>query len=338
LVDVLIAGGGPVGLAAGIRAARAGLEVVIAEPRTPPIDKACGEGLMPGALWEFEHLGVPIDAGRAFTGVCYRQGASHVAADFPSGPGRGVRRTDLHEALRAAAVDAGVRWIPARIESVESDADGVTADGHRARWLLVADGLGSRIAAHLGLASPKPRHPRFGVRRHFAVTPWSDRVEVHWSPRAEAYITPVADDQVGVALLFSGKGRFDDLIADFPALVERLGDPISGTLGAGPFWRVPRRRTLGRTLLIGDAAGFLDPLTGEGLRHGLASARLAVQAICDEAPERYERAWPRLIRRYRWLTAALLFVAHRPWTRRRIVPVAQRCPWMFRRVVHMLSE
>jgi len=338
MVDLLIAGGGPVGLAAAIRGADAGLKVVVAEPRTGILDKACGEGLMPGALREFTDLGVSIDGGRAFDGVRYWQGTSSVAAGFPAGPGLGVRRTVLYGALRDRAESAGVTWVQERIEGVEQRADGITASGIEARWLLAADGLGSRIAQHVGLVAPAPRWARFGIRRHFAVAPWSDMVEVHWSPRAEAYVTPVSDDEVGVAILFYGKGRFDDLIADFPALQDRLHSPTTSAKGAGPFWRIPPRRTAGRVVLVGDAAGFLDPLTGEGLRHGLASARVAIDAILADRPDRYEAAWPKIIRRYRWLTAGLLFLGNRSWTRERIVPVAARCPWIFRRVVHLLSE
>jgi flavin-dependent dehydrogenase len=338
LVDVLIAGGGPAGLAAGICAARAGLEVVIAEPRSLPIDKACGEGLMPGALRALSALGVNIQDGYRFTGVCYRQGSVHVSASFPNGHGLGVRRVALQTQLYQAAKEAGVRWVEERVEAVKMNTNSVSANGHTARWLLVADGLNSRVAQTLGLHSKAPDKPRFGVRQHFATAPWSDRVEVYWSKNAEAYVTPVSNDTVGVALLFRKRGRFDTLIADFPSLKERLGQPCSTQLGAGPFWRIPPQRTKGRALLIGDAAGFLDPLTGEGLRLGIISARLAIDAILANAPERYERAWPAMIRPYRWLTAGLLSLANNPWTRAGIVPVAAKCPWVFRRLVRMLSK
>ena len=110
-VDLLVAGGGPVGLAVAIGARAAGLSVAVVEPRAVPVDKACGEGLMPAAVAALGRLGVPV-TGRPFVGIRYLSPGRAVAANFRAGPGLGVRRTTLHAALlrvRIAAEEQALR-------------------------------------------------------------------------------------------------------------------------------------------------------------------------------------------------------------------------------------
>jgi len=91
-------------------------------------------------------------------------------------------------------------------------------------------------------------------------------------------------------------------------------------------------------MLVGDAAGYVDALTGEGIAVGLASARALVDAVVADDPASYERAWWRVTRRYRWLTESLLWAGHRTVTRRLIVPSAQRLPWAFGAAVNQLAD
>jgi flavin-dependent dehydrogenase len=337
-VDVLVVGGGPVGLAAAIRARSRGLTATVVEPRPGPVDKACGEGLMPSALAELAALGVEV-GGRPFVGIRYQRDGLHAEARFRAGPGRGVRRTELHAALAARAEAAGAGHLRRSVHQVTQDAHGVRADDLRARWLLAADGLHSAVRRSAGLHRAAPGPARYGLRRHYRLAPWTDFVEVHWSPRVEAYVTPVADDLVGVAVLGPPGIGYDEALSDLPALGARLrGAPaVTAVRGAGPLRQRASAVRAGRVLLVGDAAGYVDALTGEGLATGLASARLAVAALAAGRPEAYPRAWARETRRYRLLTQGLLAVAGRPRLRTILVPAAVRFPAGFTRVVDLLA-
>ena len=375
--DVLIAGGGPVGLATAIEARRRGYSVIVAEPRDGPIDKVCGEGLMPGALTALHELGVD-PAGWERVGISYRDSARHVEHRFRSGPGRGVRRTVLHRALHERAAGLGSEFLPVRVDHLSQDADGVSAAGVRVRWLLACDGLHSKVRRLAGLAvasqaangavGPVPQGPvqegrkaagrglvgggsvgrgsargdrparRFGLRRHFRIAPWTDFVEVHWGRGVEAYVTPVADDEVGVALLGPPGVGYSRQLTCFEELWGRLrsAEPASRVSGAGPLRQNSRRRVAGRVRLVGDASGYVDALTGEGLRVGFAQARAAV-ATLEDGPQAYERAWRAATRDYRVLTSGLVRWASSP-ARGAIVPAASALPGLYGAVVDRLAH
>lgn len=340
--EVAVAGGGPAGLAAAIAAALEGCSVAVIEPKVGIIDKACGEGLMPGGVRMLRELGVASVAGHPFKGICYRLAKNpNVVAcgTFEGEEGLGVRRTELHRALVQRAKSVGVRWVHEAVTSIEQKPDRVCVAGLEARWLIAADGLHSRIRGMLGLERPAPGRPRFGVRRHYAIAPWSDRVEVWFGDGAEAYVTPVARDLVGVAFLYEPPGKFDELLSRFPMLEERLRghEPVTKARGAGPFRQRVKARRAGRVLLAGDAAGYVDPLTGEGVALGMATGALAATCAARGVPEQYERGWSSLTRGYRVLTSALLAVARRPYLHRGLVTAARMMPFAFDGALAMLD-
>ncbi|MGL5817830.1 MAG: NAD(P)/FAD-dependent oxidoreductase [Phycicoccus sp.] len=336
--DVLVAGGGPVGLTTALHAARAGLDVAVVEPRHGTIDKACGEGLMPGAVATLHGLGVR-PAGEPITGIRYLDRTRAVDAPFRRGAGRGVRRTALQAALSEAVLAAGVPVLRRPVRHVEDRGDHLLVDGEPTRYLMAADGLHSPVRRMVGLDRPGDPPRRYGQRVHVATAPWTSMVEVHWSAVGEAYVTPVSPGIVGVAVLTGERRRLEDLVAEFPQLVGRLDGPaVTSVRGAGPLRQRSRRRVQGRVLLVGDASGYVDALTGEGIALGLAQARAAVDAVARGRPQHYELAWRRLGWRHDLLTRTLLAATRHRAVRDRVVPTAAALPTVFATAVDQLAR
>ncbi|MES2093649.1 MAG: FAD-dependent monooxygenase [Actinomycetota bacterium] len=338
-VDVLVVGGGPVGLAAAIEARLRGLSVAVVEQRQGRVDKACGEGLMPGALPALARLGVD-PPGFALRGVSYRAAGFRADHRFATGVGRGVRRTALHDALAERARSLGVVVVRGKVDALEQDSRSVTAAGIRARYLVAADGLHSTVRRLSGLERPiAARGRRYGVRRHFRIEPASDLIEVYWTPKAEVYVTPVGGGVVGIAALGRQGLDFDTVLAGIPALAALVAgsEPASALRGAGPFRQGTTRRSLGRVLLVGDASGYVDAITGEGIRVGLAQAEAAIASISRDDPQGYEREWMLRTQDFRILTAGLVAAANSPF-RGAIAPAASALPRVFGAVVERLAR
>ncbi|WP_347882083.1 FAD-dependent oxidoreductase [Amnibacterium sp. CER49] len=335
--DLVVVGGGPVGLVTALEAARAGLEVVVVEPRDVPVDKACGEGLMPGALEVLDRLGIEVP-GAPIRGFRYADERVVAEHRFRGPAGRGVRRPVLHAALAAALSAHGVPLLRARVERLEQDARGVDVAGIRARYVAGADGLHSTVRRLAGLEGRAARRPRYGLRRHWPVTPWTDLVEVHWRPGFEVYVTPVGPAEVGVAVLGARGLDLTTAVAACAPVAERLAGarPADAVRGAGPLRQRSTARVRGRIALVGDAAGYVDALTGEGLAVGFASARALVAAVAADDLASYERAWRRTARAQRLVTEGVLRLATSP-LRRAVVPIARAVPPAFGTAVDLLA-
>ncbi len=303
MTDVFIIGGGPAGLAAAMAVRRKGLTVTVADAGRPPIDKPCGEGLMPDSLAAAARLGIviPPDAGRAFRGIRFLGADGSVAGAFPEGEGLGVRRTTLHPILVAEAERAGVQLMWAT--PVTGLRDGAVQLGRHAmgaRWVVGADGGQSLVRQWAGLDGVRRASRRFGFRRHYAVAPWTDYMEIHWGRGCQFYVTPVAASEVCVVLMSRDPHlRIDSALDRFPLLRERLASASQATSERGQLASTCRLKSVatGAVALIGDASGTVDAITGEGLCLAFQQAAALADAIAAGDLRRYEQAHRRLARR-----------------------------------------
>jgi flavin-dependent dehydrogenase len=355
LRDAVVVGGGPAGLAFAAFAARRGLDVLVLEGRRGPLDKACGEGLLPAGVRALEPLGVlarvpPADRStlRAIRWIDASGREARLALPPPLGVA--VRRTALSAALLAAARDAGAEVRQgAPVVGHRREGEAIVAESPeaevRARVLVAADGLNSATRRREGLARPPRRPARYGLRRHFAVAPWSDEVEVHFGEAAEAYVWPAGPARVGVAFLHEPGASGDPrrLLEAFPAVAARVAGapPASAPRGAGPFDQAARARVADRLVLLGDAAGYVDAITGEGLSlaFGCAAdlAALLPGAVARGATAAalapYDAAWRRRFRPYAAWTRLLLALSRRAALRRSVLALAAAAPAPFERLV-----
>ncbi len=336
--EVLVIGGGPAGLASAIALRLAGRDVTLIERRAPPVDKACGEGIMPDGASLLSRLGIrfPDALSARFTGVRFVEGPIDAVGLFAGRTGLGVRRTVLNRALAERAAALGVRLLWG-VASRKLHADRVEVEGGtiRAAWIVAADGQRSHARRHLGLEMPALRR-RTGLRRHYRMPPWNDLVEVYWSNRCEAYVTPVAPDSVCVAILTDDTSlRFDEALRRFPPLASRLGGAHheQADLGAPTAHARARRASCGRYALAGDAAGSVDAITGEGITLGLHQAFLLCEAIRRGNLELYDGACRRLMRRPRRMSSIMLAIDRRGWLRRATLRTLAARPALFGSIV-----
>jgi len=334
--DAFVVGGGPAGLAAAIAARQKGFSVTLADGSEPPIDKPCGEGMMPKTLEALAGLGIrlPVGAGYAFRGIQFVQRDLHAAADFPEGNGVGIRRPILHELLVRKAEECGVTLLWNTPVSGISPA-GVLVAGRvlPARWILGADGSGSRIRKWSGLEASRLRAQRFATRRHYRVRPWTDRAEIYWGDRAQAYVTPVSEEEVCVVMIAEDAvdAHFERALAGMPELRERITGAEQGSRerGAATLMHVLRRVSRGNVALVGDASGGVDAITGEGMRLTFQQATAVAEAIEGGDLEAYERAHRQMAMRPLWMGRLILQLGRSARLRRRALRVFQKNPKLF---------
>jgi len=333
--DVFVVGGGPAGLAAAIAARQRGFEVVVADVARPPIDKACGEGLMPESIRALRALGVVFDAEQSFhfRGVRFVEGPVSVAANFPEASGIGVRRTCLHRLLVDRASEIGVSFLwGTRVTGISTS--GVLVDGKafHCRWVIGADGQKSRVRSWAGLDRARHESIRFGFRRHYQMQPWTDQVEVHWGTGCQVYVTPVAPREVSVALLCNDSHeRLEGALSHFPELNRRLAGArfSSSERGAVTASRGLHRVVRGNTILIGDASGSVDAITGEGLCLSFRQAVALADALGSGDLRGYQVEHRRLAQRPMVMSRLLLLLDRFPKLRGRVLGTLAERPAIF---------
>jgi flavin-dependent dehydrogenase len=341
--DLFVIGGGPVGLAAAIAARQKGFEVLVADGAKPPVDKSCGEGLLPEAVEALDRLGVRLrpDDGFVFKGIRFLDKQAVAEAAFPRGKGIGVNRVVLHEKLMKRAEECGVRMLWSTPVTGISQR-GVQAGGQeiQARWIVGADGTMSGVRRWMRLGAANGGKYRYASRRHYGVKLWTDFTEVYWGQGMQAYVTPVGAGEVCVVVLCDKpQVRFEAAWKEFPALGARLSmaQMLGRERGAVTAMHSLERVCNGRVALLGDASGGVDAITGEGLHLGFQQAMALASALGVGDLSAYQDEHRRLGRRPAILGKLLLLMGRHAALRRRAMNVLAGNPRIFSRLLALHS-
>jgi flavin-dependent dehydrogenase len=349
--DVFIVGGGPAGLAAAIAARQKGFRVGIADSATPPVDKACGEGLMPDGIAALRELGVTIPAAQRFPfrGIRFVDGNLTAQSDFSNERGWGIRRTTLHAALaeRAAALGVEMHW-GKRVAGLNGNNSEnaaqhveISLEGRaiRARWIIGADGQNSRVRQWAQFTPAGKKGLRCGFRSHFQTTPWSDYVEVHWGPDCQIYVTPIGRQEICVAVLTANpKSRLADMLKFFPSVARRLEHAVALTPEMGGVSSSLTMAEVTRNLaipvaLIGDASGSVDAIAGEGLTLAFRQALALANALERNNLAAYEVEHRRGRKRPVMMSRLLVALSEHRSLRRRVLSAFASEPSLFSKLL-----
>lgn len=301
--DVLIVGAGPAGSAVATRLARTGLRVVVVERARFPRPKACAEYLSPGTVAALDRLGA-LDAVRGERPVTLR-GMRIVSPDGTAfegaftTPGLAITRDRLDACLARGAVGAGAELLEGTcLEAIDDNGSNVrvlvrhgsSRHALRAQMVVGADGLNSRVARWLGVAHRSGRRQIALVAHVGGVTAMGDVGEMHVGDHGYVGLAPLGRGLTNVALVseLSAAGIPERpeawlrrLLCRYPRVHDRVagGTVCAPVRAVGPFGRTTSRASADRALLVGDAADFFDPFTGEGIYTALRGAALAAETI-----------------------------------------------------------
>jgi flavin-dependent dehydrogenase len=312
---------------------------VLLDAAIPPIDKACGEGLMPDGVEALRELGITSnrDDHAIFQGIRFVGRLASVQAQFPSGTGIGLRRTVLHDLLRRRAEELGVisKW-GTRVTGISRRV--VTTDREliKTRFIVGADGQNSRVREWTGLHHKLRTTLRVGYRRHFRVERWTDFVEVHWGDAGQVYVTPVADHEICVATISRDRHvGFDAVIAQCPDLARNLQGAVALDDVRGSATASLRLRSVVAegVALIGEASGSVDAITGEGMTLAFRQAVELARAVGANDLRIYAAAHRRIGRLPNLLGSAMLLMDRNSDIRNRALKALNNKPSIFERLL-----
>jgi flavin-dependent dehydrogenase len=342
--EVIVVGAGPAGIVAAIAARKQGLQATVLDARTPPIDKPCGEGILPQGIAALGSLGIifPSEYAFPFRGIRFVDEDHSASANFAGATGFSMRRVKLHQLLVDQAIEAGVEfhW-GERVTQIDKEAVSTAKERFSYRWLIGADGQNSQVRKWAGLDSGTARSKRFGFCSHFQMRPWSEVAEVHWARDCQIFITPMIGQEVGVAVISRDPGlRLEGALPRFPRLLEKLrgATPTARESGDATSLRILPAITRGRVALVGDASGTVDAVTGHGLSLSFQQAIALAEAMKQNDLARYQRAHKKIAAVPITMTRLMLLMGRSDWIRRRTIRLLQETPGLFSRLLEIHTE
>jgi menaquinone-9 beta-reductase len=337
--DVLIVGAGPAGIATAIAASQKGLHAILVDARKPPIDKACGEGLLPEAVASLSRIGIDLYPPNAvpFSGIRFTDQDSTASATFPKGCAFGLRRTRLHRLLveRAERTGVSILW-GTRVSRIESSGVHTDQGFIPSRWIVGADGLRSSIRKFAKFNAFRQVHSRFGFRRHYCVAPWTDLVEVHWGDRCQMILTPTGAQEICISFLTSDPQlRIERALNQFPEVAGRLRGAEAASTEIGSPTSVGRARsvTKGNVALVGDASCTVDGVSGQGLSLAFQEAVALADALAGEDLASYECAHRRITGKAIRMAQLMLLMDRSAWIRRKALRLFASQPAIFSKII-----
>jgi 2-polyprenyl-6-methoxyphenol hydroxylase-like FAD-dependent oxidoreductase len=359
---ILIVGGGPTGLGLALSLAHRKIPSIVIERRNWPVEKVCGEGVMPAGAKILERLGVleHLKMSFPFKGVTYIGDSGPlkpIHGHFKNQHGLGIRRLQLSEALHQTSLEHPdfIDLFP-QTDLIDINENGVVTVNiagniqSKGPFSLIVgcDGIHSRVKKLAKLESNPPgKQKRLGCRLHFALKPWTDMVEVWWGDGIEAYVTPVGVNEIEIAFiwdlemlnpLLSGLGPFWGSIKFFPELKSKVEGALqtSKVQSFGPLAHQASKAFKGRVLLMGDAYFFLDGITGEGISLGLKQGELLAKHLQrkinsnkDLNLKSYDMKLKRSLWRHLILTHLALYLTRHPNFREKILFILRKFPGIF---------
>jgi flavin-dependent dehydrogenase len=341
--DVIVIGAGPAGIATAIAANQMGLRAIVFDARTPPIDKPCGEGLLPQGVAALRSLGIHLNSNNAvpFAGIRFASGEFSAYAKFVDATGFALRRVRLHQLLVERATQAGVifHW-DTRVTSMDSSY--VTAGDVRIpyAWLVGADGQNSAVRRWAKFGPLRTSGKRFGFRQHFRVRSWPNLVDVHWGEHCQMLTTPTDAQEVCVSLLSRDAGlRISQALRLFPELADRLRDakPATREMGNATLLNRPSAVTRGRVALVGDASGSVDAITGHGLSLAFQQALFLAEAFERGNLALYESAHRQIAVMPTIMSRLMLLMDRNAWVCRRALRLFENKPDVFSKLLSIHS-
>lgn len=296
-LKVVIVGGGPVGLMTAIQLHHQGIESVVLEKRSYPVDKVCGEGVMPLGSQILKDLGLlskfKAEYFTFFSGIEYFENNKKTQTfEFNDRKGMAIRRVELSRVLREECRERRIEVLEnteylshekTTNEVLVTYAQNGVEQRIKCLKLIAADGIHSSVLKDLKINTKKQSYRRMGLRWHVSCKPWSKYVQVYWGHGVEAYVTPVGPSQIEIALLYFPqlhKGeKVEDLMNYFPFLQNKIKDLklVSSVKGYGPFPRESEMNPHPYVHFVGDSFAFIDGITGDGISFGFLQAYLLAQ-------------------------------------------------------------